>query len=74
MSATMETLKTQAEALTASEKADLADYLISMLEGEDSIREAWRVEILRRAAEVRNGTAVGRPVEEVLEELREKYP
>jgi hypothetical protein len=36
--------------------------------------EAWREEIARRVAEVRSGNAPGRPLDEVLAELRERYP
>lgn len=74
MSATVENLKTQADALTPEEKAELAEYLMASLEGEDSVREAWRAEIQRRVAEIRSGTASGRPIDEVLGELREIYP
>ncbi|MBX7105976.1 MAG: addiction module protein [Gemmataceae bacterium] len=36
--------------------------------------EAWDEEIARRLAEIREGTATGRPMDEVLEELRKSYP
>lgn len=74
MSKTIENLKAQVDGLTDAEKADLAEYLLASLEDEVLVREAWRVEIMRRVAEIENGTAVGRPVEEVLAELREEYP
>jgi len=34
---------------------------------------AWREEIAKRVAEIRNGQAVGRPVEEMLADLKERY-
>jgi len=75
MNEAIEQLKSQASSLSASERADLAYFLISSLEEEeDSVRETWRAEIARRVAEIRDGSAVGRPAEEVLAELRERYP
>lgn len=57
------------------EHADLAYFLLTSMKPEDEGTEAaWRVEIARRVAEIRSGSAVGRPVEEVLVELRERYP
>jgi putative addiction module component (TIGR02574 family) len=75
MSEAVEQLKAQASALSAPERADLAYFLLSSLEPEEEgAQEAWRTEISRRVAEIRSGTAAGRPAEEVLTELRERYP
>ena len=75
MSQAVEQLKSQASTLSAPERAELAYFLLSSLEPEeDGAREAWRTEITRRVAEIRNGSAIGRPAEEVLDELRERYP
>jgi putative addiction module component (TIGR02574 family) len=75
MTEAVEQLKSQANALSAAERADLAYFLLTTLEPEEEgVDEAWRVEIARRVADIRNGTAVGRPAEEVLTELRERYP
>ena len=41
---------------------------------EEGAQEAWRAEIARRVSEIKGGAAVGRPVEEFLAELRERYP
>jgi putative addiction module component (TIGR02574 family) len=61
--------------LSAAERADLASYLLESLEPEEEgAAEAWRAEIARRVAEIRSGQAVGRPVDDVLTELRERYP
>jgi hypothetical protein len=35
---------------------------------------AWQEEIGRRVTDIRSGKAIGRPIEEVLTELRERYP
>jgi putative addiction module component (TIGR02574 family) len=75
MTEAVEQLKAQASVLSAAERADLAYFLLSSLEPEEEgAREAWRAEIARRVAEIRGGSAVGRPAEEVLAELRERYP
>ena len=76
MTEAVEQLKSQASNLSAAERAELAYYLLSSLETEEEagVQEAWRVEIARRVAEIRNGSAVGLPAEEVLAELRERYP
>jgi putative addiction module component (TIGR02574 family) len=68
-------LKSLADLLSAPERAELAYFLLSSLETEEEgAEEAWRTEVARRVAEIRSGSAVGRPAEEVLAELRERYP
>ena len=75
MTQAVEQLKSQASSLTKIEKADLACFLLSSLEPEEAgAQEAWRTEIDRRVTEIRAGTATGRPVEEVLRELKERFP
>ncbi len=75
MTEAVEQLKSQASTLSAPERADLAYFLLSSLEPEeDGAEEAWRAEIARRVAEIRGGSAVGRPADEVLAELRERFP
>ena len=75
MTQAVEQLKSQAGVLSATERAELAYFLLTSLEPEEKgVREAWRAEIARRVAEIRSGLAVGRPAEEVLAELREAYP
>lgn len=75
MSEAVEQLKSKASALSNAERADLAYFLITSLEPEEEgVEEAWREEIARRVAEIRSGQAVGRPIDDVLAELRERYP
>jgi len=75
MTQAVEQLKSQASTLSTAERADLAYFLLTSLEPEeDGVQEAWREEIARRVAEIRSGQAVGRPIEDVLAELRERYP
>lgn len=70
---TVEQLKSQVSTLSAAERAELAYFLLTSLESEEQ-RAAWRKEIARRVAEIPSGQAVGRSIEEVLVELRERYP
>jgi len=75
MTEAVEELKSQAGRLSPTERAELAYFLITSLEpAEDGVEEAWRVEIARRVAQILNGQAVGQPIDEVLAELRERYP
>ena len=75
MTETIEQLKSQAGSLTRPERAELAHFLLTSLDAEEEgVDEAWRVEISRRVADIRSGRAKGRPVDEVLAELRERHP
>jgi putative addiction module component (TIGR02574 family) len=68
-------LRVQAAALSPVERADFALYLLTTLDPEEEgAAEAWRAEIARRVTAIRGGTAAGRPVDELLAELREQYP
>lgn len=73
MSEAVELLKSQAGTLSDAERADLAYYLLSSLEPkkEDDVAEAWRSEIARRVADIRSGK--GKPLEDVLAELRVRH-
>jgi putative addiction module component (TIGR02574 family) len=75
MTEDFEYMKGEARKLSVTERADLAYFLLESLEPEEEgVEEAWRAEIARRIAEIHGGQAVGRPVEEVLADLRERYP
>jgi putative addiction module component (TIGR02574 family) len=75
MTQVVEQMKSQALSLSVPERADLAHFLLTSLEPEEEgVEEAWRVEIGRRVAEIRNGSAVGRSADEVLAELEGLYP
>jgi len=76
MTVAAESLKTQAGELSSRERADLAYFLVTTLDGpaEEDAEQEVNLEIERRVAEIRGGMAIGRPVEDVLVELREKYP
>ena len=75
MTETVERLKNQASTLSVPERAELAYFLLSSLEPEEAgVEEAWRAEVARRVAEIRSGQAIGRPLDDVLAELRERFP
>lgn len=75
MTEAVEQLKSQVSTLSAAERAELAYFLLASLEPEEEgAEEAWRKEIARRITEIRSGQAIGRPIEDVLAELRERYP
>jgi len=72
MSVTVTQLTEQALGLPENDRAELAHRLLLSLDEvpEEGVDEAWEEEIAKRAERVRNGTAKGRPAEEVLQELR----
>jgi hypothetical protein len=74
MSSAVEQWKDLLGALPNEERAELAHFLLVSLEPQDDEAESlWEVEASRRVAEIRSGTAKGRPLEEVLMELREEF-
>lgn len=75
MNPTVEQWKSQLVALPPEEREELAHFLLSSLDDEDKeIEAAWEAEATRRVADIRAGRVVGRPVEELLDKLRELYP
>ncbi len=71
MSATIEEVTQDALTLPEIERASLAQTLLRSLEpAEDGVEEAWTVEIGRRLERVRDGTAQGRPADEVFRDIR----
>jgi len=68
-------MKSQAERLTIPQRAELALFLLHSLEpAEEGATEAWQAEIDRRVSSILNDTVVGRPVDDVLADLRLRYP
>lgn len=80
MNKAFEQLKSQTIALSAPERAELVQVLLDSLDPFDKgVKEAWHLEIERRLAEIHHGNrgdenTVGRPAEEVLADLRLRYP
>ncbi len=75
MSDLLSKMKNEALSLPEDDRAKLAHELIMSLdEGIDSDADnTWEAEISRRVQEIKDGTAKGRPAEEVLSEIRAKY-
>lgn len=75
MNVSLEELKESASELSDAEKAELAHFLLTALDAsEDGVAQAWRTELQRRMADLRSGAVQGKPVEDVLARLRERYP
>jgi putative addiction module component (TIGR02574 family) len=77
MNAVIEQWKSQLMTLPQDDRAELAHFLISSLDPEaedEGVEAAWEEEVARRVDEIRSGRAIGRPVDEFMAELRERYP
>jgi putative addiction module component (TIGR02574 family) len=72
---TVEKMRNEVMALSASERASLAHELILSLDdpNEYDLSPAQETEIQRRLSMVREGTASGRPAAEVFADIRAKY-
>ena len=71
----VEQIKQQGESLTAEERAELAHFFLTSLAPDDNRSQAdWGAVLAQRVEEIRNGTAVGRDVDEVLAELEQRFP
>ena len=71
---TLQELKNAASGLPASQRAELAHFLLQSLEPEaEGWAEAWQEELARRLKEIRSGQVKGVPAEEVINRLRERY-
>jgi len=75
MAGTVTKLIEQALGLSERDRAELAHRLLQSLEEskEEGVEDAWETEIAKRVEEVRNGTAIGRPAEDVFREIRARY-
>jgi putative addiction module component (TIGR02574 family) len=74
MAATIAQLTHEALTLNESERALLAQTLLQSLESpEEGVEEAWTAEVGRRLEQVRQGTAQGRPADEVFRDIRARH-
>lgn len=74
MAAPLDALKSTLAALPEQDRAELADFLLETLDGDDpGWAEAWTVELSRRDEAIRSGETVGIPAEQVMDELRRKF-
>jgi putative addiction module component (TIGR02574 family) len=62
-------LEARALRLSPSQRAHLAEVLISSLDEEVEIPEAWKAEIERRLSELRTGSVKAIPAKDVFDEL-----
>lgn len=71
----MKQLTQDALSLSELDRANLAKTLLVSLEpeGEAGVQEAWDAEIERRLERLRQGTAQGRPADEVFRDLRARH-
>jgi putative addiction module component (TIGR02574 family) len=71
MSEAVAQIVAQLGTLSQEERAELAHAVLLTLEPEDpGAEEAWNRELARRAADIRNGQAVGIPAEQVFADWR----
>lgn len=72
---TFDTVEREALDLPETDRALLVKRLLISLEppADESVEKAWGDVIASRVQEVREGRAVGRSVEELLQEARAKY-
>lgn len=74
MTAAAQALKTQLDQLSDSDKAEIASYLIEVLEERGyELDPEWDEEIDRRISEVENGTVSGELAEDVIARLKADY-
>ena len=75
MAVAVERLAQEALALSDQERAELARKLLVSLEGppDEGVDAAWDTEIKDRVDRIREGTAKGRPAEEVFRDIRARY-
>jgi putative addiction module component (TIGR02574 family) len=75
MTALAEKIKPQFLGLPATDRAELARYLLESLDepASPAAGQLWEAELNRRADEIRSGHAEGRPVDEALADLRKRY-
>jgi putative addiction module component (TIGR02574 family) len=75
MNLALDQWKSQLIKLSPSERVELAHFLLTSIEPEEEgVERAWDLEASTRATEIRSGAAAGRPVAEVIADLRERFP
>ena len=76
MAATVDQLTHEALSLSEQERAQLAHTLLRSLDSAENVSEvdaAWEAEITRRVERVKQGTAKGRPAEDVFHDVRTRH-
>ncbi len=75
MTQVAEKLKHKLAELAVEDRAELAQFLIGSLDGASDAGSstAWHAEVSRRIAEIKSGSVIGLPAEDVFESIRKKY-
>ena len=75
MSMAYDLLKAEITPLTEQQRVELAHLLIQSLdvETQDEVETAWADELNRRSREIREGSAIARPSEQIFAEIRAKH-
>lgn len=73
MSTTVEELEAEALSLPTAQRARLVEKLISSLDSEPDIENAWAEEVERRHAEIESGAVSLLPGAEALARLRAEF-
>jgi putative addiction module component (TIGR02574 family) len=73
MSAKLEVLEAEALQLSPVERARLIESLISSLDIDPAVEEAWAVEVERRNAEIESGKVSLLPGPETLAQLKTEF-
>ena len=75
MSMAYDLLKAEITSLTEQQRVELAHLLIQSLdlETQDEVETAWADELNRRSREIREGSAIARPSEQIFAEIRAKH-
>ena len=74
MSAKIEVLEAEALQLSPGERARLIERLISSLDIDPAVEEAWAAEVERRNAEIESGSVSLLPGPETLAKLKAEFP
>ncbi len=73
MSSSVEALEAEALQLPAAERARLIERLITSLDADPKVEEAWAAEVERRYAQIENGTVSLLPGPETLASLKAEF-
>jgi len=75
VAATVDQLTQDALTLSDRERAELAHKLLVSLDGvpDEGAEEAWDEEIAKRVQKIRDGTAKGRPADEVFGDIQSRH-
>jgi len=73
MSTTVEELEAEALSLPTAQRARLVEKLISSLDSEPDVENAWAAEVERRHAEIESGAVSLLPGDETLARLRAEF-